>query len=414
MMDKAWRSDFGRFWSSQAVSQIVSQSISITVPLLAITYLATPSNQIGILSALQYLPVLLITPVLGAYIDGLRRRPVMWMAHFGRAAIYGIATYLAITGELNTESLFVLVLAAGVLTSAFDVSLQTYIPNLVPRSELVWANSRIQGSLSFAQVIGPALGGLLVGFGTAWPPLALFTLGFCCAGCLFLRTSAHEQIAQNSSAQLSFKERLVAGLQIVWRMPTLRILLISSTWFNLFEQALITTFLVYATRSLNLSSSSVGMIIGSGAIGAMIVASLSVPLSFRFSVITLLIVFSGMASVAPALLLLMRGSDMTSVLIALLVFFLYGAGVTGYNIQAISLRQSVMPEGAQGKAGAAYRMFAYGALAAGGLLGSALISYLDVQGAMIMATTILILGWLAMIYVYKSLNNQQEKEKLDA
>jgi hypothetical protein len=62
---RTWHEMFTTFWASQAVSQVVSQSATVTVPLLAITYLGAASEQVGVITFLQYAPVLLITPVLG-------------------------------------------------------------------------------------------------------------------------------------------------------------------------------------------------------------------------------------------------------------------------------------------------------------------------------------------------------------
>jgi predicted MFS family arabinose efflux permease len=397
---RTWHEMFTTFWASQAVSQVVSQSATVTVPLLAITHLGAASEQVGVITFLQYAPVLLITPVLGAYIDSLRRGPIMFSAHVARGVLYALGAVLLALGQMSTEGLTALVLVAGVYTAGFDVSIQTFVPDLVPREELVWANSRIQGSLSFAQVVGPSVGGGLIALGTPWPVLAVFAAGYICAALLFLRSRYTEKLhAMRPGTKML--DRLLKGFRIAWSVPTLKCLLLSSTWFNLFEQAFITTFLVYAARGLNLDAALVGGIVGVGAMGSIAGAAVSSRAPRKRSPVTLLIIYSALASGAPTFLVLMTGNDVMSIVLAVATFFVYGFGVTSYNVHAISLRQAAMPEGAQGRTGAAYRMFAYGALAAGALLSSVMISVSGLLGALLFATSALVIGWFGMSFWYR-------------
>ncbi|MFJ4036913.1 MFS transporter [Microbacterium sp. NPDC090007] len=394
-----WRREFNRFWVSQSASQIVTQAITVTVPLLAITYLETPSDQVGFLSALQYAPVLVITPLLGAYIDGVRRRPLMVGAHLGRSLVFIVATAIFAVGAMSTTTLMMLVLCAGLFTAAFDVAIQTFVPNTVPRDGLTWANARIQGSLSFAQVLGPLLGAGLIAIGTPWPTTALFAAGFLFAAMLLLRNRAVE-IVQPRQA-LPFVSRLTEGVRIAFRSRVLRTLLMSSTWFNTFEQAFMTTFLVFAVREVGLDSTDVALVLGGGAIGAVVGAAVASRMARgRRTPISRLVVYSGISAVAPMTLAWLQQNNLATVSISLAVFFFYGAGLTAYNVEAISMRQRNMPVNAQGKTGAAYRMFAYGALALGGLLSSALVGLFDLRAAMFVATGLLAAGWVVLVPIY--------------
>jgi len=394
-----WRVEFRRFWVSQSASQIVTQAIVVTVPLLAITYLGTPSDQIGLLSALQYAPVLIITPLLGAYVDGVRRRPLMVGAHLARGLIFFAATVIFAIGAMSTHVLMLLVLLAGIFTAAFDVAIQTFVPNTVPRDGLIWANSRIQGSLSFAQVLGPLLGAGLIAIGTPWPATALFAVGFFFAAALLLRSRAIEIIQPRQTQP--FFSRLTEGLRIALLSRVLRTLLISSTWFNMFEQAFMATFLVFAVRSVGLDSAAVALILGAGAVGAVVGAAVSGWASkVSLRPVPRLLAYSGASAVAPIALGGLQSSGFATIAIAVGVFFVYGFGLTAYNVEAISMRQRNMPEGAQGKTGAAYRMFAYGALALGGLLSAALVGSFGLQVSMYAATGLLAAGWLALLPVY--------------
>jgi MFS family permease len=391
----SWRKPFNAFWGSQSVSQLTAQSINVCLPLLAVSKVHVRSSEVGFITGLQYAPVLVITPLLGAYIDGQRRLPWMRTAQWIRALSYGAAAVAAAAGFLDLGTLIALVLVAGAFTATFDVATQAFVPNLVPKDNLALANSRIQGSLSFAQVIGPTVGGLLVAIRTPWQTFALLAVGFGVAALLLLRIQANEQPVKTDRAT-GVLGNLPLGFRAVWSSSVLSCLSASTIWFNIFEQALITTFLTYSVRSLGIPSGTVGIMIGTGAFGS-IVGALG---AGRRMALTRgarsLILSSGLACVAPAALLAMRGDDLVSLGIAAASFFVYGIGVASFNVQSISIRQATIAPELRGKTGAAYRFFAYGALMVGGLASSAFVAAFGLLGSLGVSVTALVVGWAGM------------------
>jgi hypothetical protein len=68
----------------------------------------------------------------------------------------------AALGALRTELLVEVAFLVETFTGFFEIAYLTCIPSLVSQEGLVEANSRLEGTTSGAQVIGPALGGILV------------------------------------------------------------------------------------------------------------------------------------------------------------------------------------------------------------------------------------------------------------
>ncbi|MBT2504244.1 MFS transporter [Curtobacterium sp. ISL-83] len=390
-----WRPLFNRFWASHSLSQLLAQTIAVAVPLIAISVLHVPSAQVGLVTSLQFAPVLVVTPLLAARIDSVARLPLMRAAHWARGVLWLIAAALSVTGLLSWTVLIFLVTLAGVCTAAFDVATQTFIPNLVPRAELVTANARVQGSLSFAQIVGPAFGGVLLGTGHVSAAFVLFGVAFAASGVLLLRVHVDER---TFTSEESFARRFTAGFRVAFGSAVLRGLLINATWFNLFEQLMITTFLVYAVRVAGLGEGTVGFVIGGGAAGALLGAVISgrpAPGSTRVR----LVLFSGLAAVAPSALVLVTDQGPRSIICAVAAFFCYGVGVAAYNVVAISLRQRATPHDGLGRVGAVYRMFAYGAIAGGAALSGLFVSLVGLRDALAVAVVALVAGWIVMSVV---------------
>jgi Na+/melibiose symporter-like transporter len=385
----------------------MAQTIAVSIPLIAIVVLGVPSVQVGLLTAAQYAPVLVITPLLATRIDSVRRVPIMVFAHWARAAVYLAMALVSLGGFLTMPILVVMVLLAGSFTSAFDVATQAFVPNLVPRDRLVAANTRIQGSLSVAQVVGPSAGGFLVWSGRPWAAFAVFGVAFALSGAILVRARAQDTPSPVSGA--SFGRRFIEGYHAVFSHRILRSLLINAAWFNCFEQVMLTVFLVYSVRFAGMSEATVGMILGIGAGGAVIGAVAAGRLR-TMRPRTALLVFSGMAALAPVGLVLVGPGKAWSTPIAIGVFVLYGVGVVAYNVHAVSLRQASTRSEQLGKVGATYRMFAYGAIGAGGVVGSALIGLFGLRHALVAAVIILAVGWAVMSSVLARAIGDREGE----
>ncbi|WP_185035876.1 MFS transporter, partial [Streptomyces candidus] len=154
--------DFRRLWFGQTVSQVGSQASLLLLPLLAVLALDADADRLGVLRAVEQVPVLLLSLFAGAWADRLRPRDVMVYADAGRAlALVAVAAAYAF-GVLGMEALLVVAFLMGTLTVFFDVAYQASLVQLVHRQQLTQANSALEGSRSVAQFGGPALGGGLL------------------------------------------------------------------------------------------------------------------------------------------------------------------------------------------------------------------------------------------------------------
>jgi len=82
--DDLWRNrDFVRFWTGESVSLLGSQITALALPFMAVLVLGASPGQMGLLGALGFLPFLLVTLPAGAWIDRLRRRPILIVANLG-------------------------------------------------------------------------------------------------------------------------------------------------------------------------------------------------------------------------------------------------------------------------------------------------------------------------------------------
>ena len=125
--------DFARFWAAQATSAIGSQFTAVALPLLAALSLGASPMAFGVLAAAAGLPHLLFGLFAGAWVDRLRRRPVMIAADIARAVLLATIPLAAALGVLRIELLVAVAFLVETFTVFFDIAYLTYIPSLVSR-----------------------------------------------------------------------------------------------------------------------------------------------------------------------------------------------------------------------------------------------------------------------------------------
>ena len=143
----------------------------LAVPLVAISLLQANPFQVALLGTIEFLPFILFSLPAGAWVDRLRRRPILITADVGRAICLGWIPVAWELGILSIEQLYVVGFVTGMLTVFFDVSYQSYLPSIVEHDEILEGNSKLEVSRTIATTAGPALGGGLIGVVGA--PLAI-------------------------------------------------------------------------------------------------------------------------------------------------------------------------------------------------------------------------------------------------
>ncbi|HSH81711.1 MAG TPA: MFS transporter, partial [Herpetosiphonaceae bacterium] len=147
-----WRHhDFLRLWIGQTISVFGSMVGGTAMSFTAILVLHATPFQLGVLGTMQLVPGFLTGLAAGAWVDRLRRRPILIAADLGRALALGTIPLAALLDLLRIEQLYIVAFAVSILTIFFDVAYQSYLPSLVGRDELVEGNSKLSASAAVSE-----------------------------------------------------------------------------------------------------------------------------------------------------------------------------------------------------------------------------------------------------------------------
>jgi len=367
--------DFLKLWGAQTISVVGSQVTLIALPLTAILVLDASAFAVAALAAMNTLPFLLFALPAGIWIDRLRRRPLMILADFGRAAALLSIPVAYAFDALGLAHLFVAAFAVGALTVVFDLAYLSFLPGLVGRARVAGGNARLEATRTSAQAAGPGIGGGLVGLVGA--PLAILVdaVSYVVAGLLLLRIR-HEEPVMRRDRRRALPE-LEEGIRYVFRQPYLRALTLTIAASNLFTFMVISLFMVYAVRRLGLSPELVGLVMTTANLAGAAGAVVNGRVVRRFGIGPTIVVSAILASAAWILLPLAPASNP-------LPFVVAGAALgplfgVMFNVNQLSLRQAITPERLMGRMNSVVRFMYWGTMPLGSFAGGALATVIGIR-----------------------------------
>lgn len=124
---------------------------------------------VGIVTGLQFLPMLLISPYAGLLADRLDRRRMLIATQGSMGVLAAGLGALVLTGTAELWHVYVFAFLLGVAAAMDSPVRQTFVAEMVPASDLPNAVGLNSTSFNAARLIGPALSGLLIAaVGPGW------------------------------------------------------------------------------------------------------------------------------------------------------------------------------------------------------------------------------------------------------
>ncbi len=370
-----WRhADFMKLWAGQTVSQFGSMVTRDALPLIGVLVLRASPWQMGLLAAAGSAPVLFIGLLAGAWVDRLRRRPILIAADLGRAVLVASVPVAALLGRLTLVHLYIVAALTGVLTVFFDVAYQAFLPSLVAPEQVFEGNSKLSLTGSLAEIAVPGITGLLVQIISAPFTLALDALSFVVSTATLASIRTPEPSPPPRGPETSVAREIGEGLRVTWGQPLLRALALSTAWRDFFGSFYGALYSLYAIAVLGLTPAVLGLLIACGGLGALFGAALARPLARRLGQGPALVLASGMMSLLGLLTPLAGGPRWLIILCLLLPQLIGDLFRAAFEISALSLRQAITPVHLLGRVGASIGFLVGGVatlgLLAGGILGS--------------------------------------------
>lgn len=391
-----WRHhDFVRLWSAAGISAAGTQVTLLALPLTAIFVLQASAFEVAALATAATVPNLALGIAAGIWLDRVPRRPVMIAADFGRAGVLASVPVAYVLGVLSLSQLYLVALIGGSLNVLFEIASGAYVPSVVPRTQLVEANAKLQAAIVAAQAAGPSIGGTLVTLLSAPMAIVADAASFVISGSLIASASARDQLPREPRPNVtSLRTELREAARYLLSHPFLRPLLVGHALANLALGLLWAVVIVYAVRVLGLMPGTLGVILSLGQVGGLIGAAFARRIAERAGVGR--VVVASFFLFGPATLLMATATEQTAIVFVPVGWTLETLARSLYGVSATSVRQALVPDRLQGRVIGLTTTAGTGAFPLGALLGGALAGAFGLREAMFFAAGAAVLPFVAV------------------
>jgi MFS family permease len=215
-----------RLWTAGGlVSNVGTWMQRVAQDWLVLTQLThQDASALGIVMGLQFAPQLLFLPWTGSAADRLNQRKLLMLTQATMGVLALVLGVLTIAGAARLWHVYVFAFLSG-SAAALDAPVrQTFVAEMVGDEDLPNAVALNSMSFNAAQMIGPAVAGLLIArVGIGW---AFLLNGLSFAAVLISMSFFRLSELRTSARAHRTTSGFVEGLRYVWRKPDLRAILI--------------------------------------------------------------------------------------------------------------------------------------------------------------------------------------------
>jgi Na+/melibiose symporter-like transporter len=391
-----WRNRaFLRLWFAGIVSGVGGQVTALALPLTAVVALdATPADM-GLLRGAGIVPDLLLVLFAGVWVDRVRRQTILIGAELGHALLLGSIPLAVLAGGPTLPHLWFVAFAVGTLAVFASLASISILPALVPKAQLVEANSRMTVTGAVLTIAGPNVAGGLVQLVGA-PKAILVDAVSHVLSALSLRGVGRSEVVERRAGGTSTWQEIGEGVRELVRTPLLRSLTLSISVgaFGLGMQS--TVQLLFLVNELGFSPALVGVAAGCGGAGSLVGAALAARAARRLGTGPT-IVLGNAVWAAGGLIVPLAGLGGGDLLVVAAGQAVASAGGSLWGVTQMSLRQAITPVGLFARATAARRIPMSGMQLAGAMLGGVLGGAIGLRATLVVGALGLVAAALLLV-----------------
>jgi len=222
---------------------------------------------LGITTALQFAPMLLLAPIAGVLADRVPKRRLLMATQTAMGSIGLVLGVLVLTGAVELWMVYLLALGLGVAAAVDAPARQAFVSEMVPREDLSNAVGLNSASFHAARVIGPALAGLLIAWVGTGPVFLINAASFVAVIISLMRMRVRELAPPPKVAR--GKGQLRAGLRYVRGRPDIVLMMAIVGMVGTFAFNFQMTTALMATSVFNKGASEYGLLGSIMAVGSL-------------------------------------------------------------------------------------------------------------------------------------------------
>jgi MFS family permease len=293
-----------RLWAGGAlVSNIGTWMQRVAQDWLVLTVLTDHSGTaVGITTALQFLPMLLLGPYAGVLADRYRKRVILLWTQTAMGICGLIVGLLVVTGVAQLWHVYLAALALGLAAAIDGPARQAFVSELVGPDKISNAVALNSASFNTARLTGPAIAGVLIAWIGTGPVFLLNAASFAAVIISLFRVKISQ--LEPATPVVRGKHQVAEGLGYVRQRPDLVLILVMVGMLGAFGMNFPVTNSLMSTAEFGMGPEEFGLLGSIMAVGtlagALLAARRSGPrLRFMLGGALCLGVFTLLASISP-------------------------------------------------------------------------------------------------------------------
>lgn len=260
--------NFRIFWTGQLISLIGTWMQNLAQGWLVLTLTDSPLL-LGVVSAVQFTPMLLFSLLAGVIADRLPKRKILLLTQSGSALTALTLGLLVLTNRVRYWHVLVIAGILGTINSLDNPTRQSFIVELVGKRDLM--NAIVLNSTAFngARIIGPAIAGLAInklGMAACFLVNAVSYLAVIC-GLLSLRV---KDVAKDRGTETMVFSKIKEGLQYIRQTPIILRSLVLMVLISIFAMNFNVLIPVLARDTLGLQADGYGFLLSAMGVGSLV------------------------------------------------------------------------------------------------------------------------------------------------
>jgi MFS family permease len=372
------------FWIGQLIS-LTGSWMQTTAQAWLVLQLTGSAFALGLVTTLQFLPIMLLSLFGGVITDRLPKRKLLLITQSSalvQAAVFGA---LVGAGAIQLWHIYILAAIQGVINAIDNPARQSFVPELAGRNHLVNAVALNSMLFNGARIIGPALAGLVIGRIGIAPTLFLNALSFIAVIISLALMNPAEFSAAPPRSEGRVMQKLVEGLRYVWQTPQVLMIMLVVAAIGTFGYNFSVVLPLLAGFVLKTSAEGFGGLSAFLGIGSLL-AALTTAYTKRITVRRLLL-----GSAAFSVVLGFVAFSTNFALSAGLLIALGFAGII-FATTANSLLQLIVPDELRGRVMSIYILLFAGSTPIGGFLIGTLSDTIGVSWTLFVCAVLCALG----------------------
>jgi MFS family permease len=377
------------FWIGQMISQTGSWMQRTAQDWLVLQLTHSPFA-LGLVTALQFLPVLLLSLIGGVITDRWPKHRLVTITQVAALLQAAVFAALVATGLIQLWHVYVLATIQGIITAIDNPVRQSFVVELVGREHLINAVALNSMLFNGSRIVGPALAGIMIASASNTLNgislvLAVNAISFVAVlvGLLMMRPSEFSNVPPVVAGNMG--QRLVEGLVYVWHTPSVMLVMIVVAAIGTFGYNFSVVLPLLSGFVLHTDAAGFGALSAFLGFGS-VVGAIATAYMRQVTVGRLMI-----GSTAFAILL---GAVAISTNYALSGALLIALGFAGilFSTSANTLLQLNVPDALRGRVMSLYMLLFAGSTPIGGLLIGTLSDIIGVSETLLVCAALCLLG----------------------